>query len=394
MMKTLYVFVAAALVAGIAAAEPKSNKRIKGYLADRGLDAEELMSSGDVVVVTDMSGEVLSVDWDESVVAAPVPDLDVDLPTEAEAEALILSYGQAKELTRQAAKSEARKVLENKYLALIDALPGDPVPQTPSLEEAKALVDERLGVALAAKYRELLSELDLELSRYSTTWWDDAARHDETDVPAEFLEALAMTDGEARQAQALSSSIALVVDDTGEVVGTARVLVSTDGVPVVVSDSASPVVPIEDQIAAFLQRLPVERARTRALQRSLAASIPTNAVLEDIEDLAAAFPRWEDNVGRQVHPGEFYTYDGTDVYRVVQGHVTQADWSPPLAPALFLHLPPAGPSGCPPFVQPTGAHDAYAIGDCVEFEGANYVSLIDANTYSPSAYPAGWELQE
>ncbi len=301
---------------------------------------------------------------------------------------------QIKKLARQAAKSPRLKVLENEYFALLDALPGDPVPQTPSLEEAKALVDERLGVALAAKYRELLSELDLELSRYSTTWWDDAARHDETDVPAEFLEALAMTDGEARQAQALSSSIALVVDDTGEVTGTARVLVSTDGVPVVVSDSASPVVPIEDQIAAFLQRLPAERARTRALQRSLAASIPTNAVLEDIEDLAAAFPRWEDNVGRQVHPGEFYTYDGTDVYRVVQGHVTQADWSPPLAPALFLHLPPAGPSGCPPFVQPTGAHDAYAIGDCVEFEGANYVSLIDANTYSPSAYPAGWELQE
>ena len=301
---------------------------------------------------------------------------------------------QALSAAMQNAKSQDQKTLENEYFALLDALPGDPVPQTPSLEEAKALVDARLGVALAAKYRELLSELDLELSRYSTTWWDDAARHDETDVPAEFLEALAMTDGEARQAQALSSSIALVVDDTGEVVGTARVLVSTDGVPVVVSDSASPVVPIEDQIAAFLQRLPAERARTRALQRSLAASIPTNAVLEDIEDLAAAFPRWEDNVGRQVHPGEFYTYDGTDVYRVVQGHVTQADWSPPLVPALFLHLPPAGPSGCPPFVQPTGAHDAYAIGDCVEFEGANYVSLIDANTYSPSAYPAGWELQE
>lgn len=301
---------------------------------------------------------------------------------------------QALSAAMQNAKSPRLKVLENEYFALLDALPGDPVPQTPSLEEAKALVDERLGVALAAKYRELLSELDLELSRYSTTWWDDAAWHDETDVPAEFLEALAMTDGEARQAQALSSSIALVVDDAGEVTGTARVMVSTDGVPVVVSDSASPVVPIEDQIAAFLQRLPAERARTRALQRSLAASIPTNAVLEDIEDLAAAFPRWEDNVGRQVHPGEFYTYAGTDVYRVIQGHVTQAGWSPPLVPALFLYLPPAGPSGCPPFVQPTGAHDAYAIGDCVEFEGANYVSLIDANAYSPLAYPAGWELQE
>lgn len=371
-----------------------SVNQVHGYLAEAGVDFDRAARSGDVVLRADSADGVHIHAWR---LALPRPGPE-DLPTDAEARVLIAAArsnaAAEAEAALQNAKSPRLKVLENEYFALLDALPGDPVPQTPSLEEAKALVDARLGVALAAKYRELLSGLDLELSRYSTTWWDDAARHDETGVPTEFLEALAMTDGEARQAQALSSSIALVVDDTGEVVGTARVLVSTDGVPVVVSDSASPVVPIEDQIAAFLQRLPAERARTRALQRSLAASIPTNAVLEDIEDLAAAFPRWEDNVGRQVHPGEFYTYDGTDVYRVVQGHVTQADWSPPLAPALFLYLPPAGPSGCPPFVQPTGAHDAYAIGDCVEFEGANYVSLIDANTYSPSAYPAGWELQE
>ena len=365
------------------------------HLEERGLDSALIIESG----LISSGGEAVAIPGGGSTdaiwnyILGPKPEASELMPDD-DAQAYVAAAMATREAARQSAKPEARKVLENKYLALIGALPGDPVPQTPSLQEARALVDERLGVALAAKYRELLSGLDLELSRYSTTWWDDVARHDETDVPAEFLEALAMTDGEARQAQALSSSIALVVDDTGEVTGTARVLVSTDGVPVVVSDSASPVVPIEDQIAAFLQRLPAERARTRALQRSLAASIPTNAVLEDIEDLAAAFPRWEDNVGRQVHPGEFYTYDGTDVYRVIQGHVTQADWSPPLVPALFLYLPPAGPSGCPPFVQPTGAHDAYAIGDCVEFEGANYVSLIDANTYSPSAYPAGWELQE
>ena len=385
MKKLLFLVVLLAATSAVAARVGQ----LQGYLASHGLDFMDPRIS----VFAESDGTLIDYRWDADALGVPVPDMSA-LPDESTAEAQVEALAAAREAVRQAAKSPRLKVLENEYFALLDALPGDPVPQTPSLEEAKALVDARLGVALAAKYRELLSELDLELSRYSTTWWDDAVRHDETDVPAEFLEALAMTDGEARQAQALSSSIALVVDDTGEVVGTARVLVSTDGVPVVVSDSASPVVPIEDQIAAFLQRLPAERARTRALQRSLAASIPTNAVLEDIEDLAAAFPRWEDNVGRQVHPGEFYTYDGTDVYRVVQGHVTQADWSPPLAPALFLHLPPAGPSGCPPFVQPTGAHDAYAIGDCVEFEGANYVSLIDANTYSPSAYPAGWELQE
>ena len=45
----------------------------------------------------------------------------------------------------------------------------------------------------------------------------------------------------------------------------------------------------------------------------------------------------------------------------------------------------------PEYVQPTGGHDAYQTGDHVMFEGAEYVSLIDGNTWSPTAYPQGWE---
>ena len=45
----------------------------------------------------------------------------------------------------------------------------------------------------------------------------------------------------------------------------------------------------------------------------------------------------------------------------------------------------------PEWVQPTGEHDAYQTGDHVMFEGAEYKSLIDGNTWSPTAYPQGWE---
>lgn len=48
----------------------------------------------------------------------------------------------------------------------------------------------------------------------------------------------------------------------------------------------------------------------------------------------------------------------------------------------------------PDFVQPTGAHDAYNIGDKVKFEGKIYESLINGNTYSPTAYPLGWKEVE
>lgn len=44
------------------------------------------------------------------------------------------------------------------------------------------------------------------------------------------------------------------------------------------------------------------------------------------------------------------------------------------------------------FVQPTGAHDAYNVGDRVKYNGHVYESTMAANTYSPDAYPQGWKL--
>ncbi len=54
----------------------------------------------------------------------------------------------------------------------------------------------------------------------------------------------------------------------------------------------------------------------------------------------------------------------------------------------------AKPGEIPVWKQPTGAQDAYNKGDRVWYPAkftAVYVSLIDANVYSPEAYPAGWK---
>lgn len=45
----------------------------------------------------------------------------------------------------------------------------------------------------------------------------------------------------------------------------------------------------------------------------------------------------------------------------------------------------------PEYKQPLGSHDAYKIGDKVTFNGKRYVSLIDNNVWTPTAYPQGWE---
>lgn len=45
----------------------------------------------------------------------------------------------------------------------------------------------------------------------------------------------------------------------------------------------------------------------------------------------------------------------------------------------------------PEWVQPTGQHDAYMTSDKVTFKEKHYESVIDYNTWSPEAYPAGWK---
>lgn len=43
------------------------------------------------------------------------------------------------------------------------------------------------------------------------------------------------------------------------------------------------------------------------------------------------------------------------------------------------------------FVQPTGAHDAYNLGDRVSYVGKVYESVINGNVWSPDVYPDGWK---
>ena len=105
--------------------------------------------------------------------------------------------------------------------------------------------------------------------------------------------------------------------------------------------------------------------------------------------------------------GDIVSYNGKLYKSIINANV----WAPDVYPAgweEYTESTSGGDSGetggggttepetpptetIPDFVQPTGAHDAYKKGDKVKFEGKIYESLIDANAYSPSDYPAGWK---
>lgn len=48
----------------------------------------------------------------------------------------------------------------------------------------------------------------------------------------------------------------------------------------------------------------------------------------------------------------------------------------------------------PEYVQPTGAHDAYKIGDKITYNGKHYECIFDNCVWNPDEYPSGWKEVE
>lgn len=126
-----------------------------------------------------------------------------------------------------------------------------------------------------------------------------------------------------------------------------------------------------------------------AAQKLRAAMDIAGAKLDDATalDAMAIYPAWEADTAYAI--GQRVRY-GDKLYKCVQAHTSQGDWMPSATPALWVRV---SIEEWPEWVQPTGAHDAYAKGDKVTYKGKRYISLIDGNTYSPDAYPAGWEMK-
>ena len=79
------------------------------------------------------------------------------------------------------------------------------------------------------------------------------------------------------------------------------------------------------------------------------------------------------------------------LYKVIQAHTSQAEWTPVAAPSLFAKVINETIDGSIPEFEQPDSTNPYMKGDRVLFNGKVYESLIDNNVYSPEAYPAGWK---
>lgn len=90
------------------------------------------------------------------------------------------------------------------------------------------------------------------------------------------------------------------------------------------------------------------------------------------------YPAWQNATAYTI--GAIVEYGGK-LWRNVQAHTSQLDWTPPIVPALWTTAHEAGV--IPAWVQPTGQQDSYPLDALVTRNGRTWKSLTAANIYAP-----------
>lgn len=112
-------------------------------------------------------------------------------------------------------------------------------------------------------------------------------------------------------------------------------------------------------------------------------------VLTDEEAIAHQdmFADWNPNGVKYEKDTSKVRHNGR-LWKCITTHTSQYDWAPSVAVSLWTRMDDPAIE-YPEWVQPTGAHDAYAMGAKVSHNGKHWMSTVDANTWEPGVY--GWD---
>lgn len=114
----------------------------------------------------------------------------------------------------------------------------------------------------------------------------------------------------------------------------------------------------------------------RQLIEQLAVTLDDETALTGVE----LFPVWA--IGKAYAVDDRVQHGGT-LYKCVQAHTSQENWTPDATPALWVVVTV---EEWPEWVQPTGAQDAYAKDAKVTHNGERWISDVDSNVWEPGVY--------
>lgn len=98
--------------------------------------------------------------------------------------------------------------------------------------------------------------------------------------------------------------------------------------------------------------------------------------------------KWETDTSYDT--GKRLEYDGV-VYKVLQNHTSQSEWTPDVTASLYAKVLIVDPSVIPEWEQPSSTN-GYMTGDKVAHNDKTWISTCDNNVWEPGVY--GWEVVE
>lgn len=128
-----------------------------------------------------------------------------------------------------------------------------------------------------------------------------------------------------------------------------------------------------------MDKIQMAKQLRQAIQFQVVALPDEQAIL-----IPSVFPLWDSTATYQT--GDRVQY-GDLLYKCLQSHTAQADWTPAAAVSLWVRIDDPAEEW-PEWRQPQGAHDAYALGAKVSHNGKHWTSDVAANVWEPGVY--GW----
>lgn len=121
------------------------------------------------------------------------------------------------------------------------------------------------------------------------------------------------------------------------------------------------------------------------IEQAMDGGVDDAAALEAV----TLFPAWDSAASYEA--GRRVRYEGV-LYRCLQSHTAQADWTPTDTPSLWAKVLIPDENTIPEWEQPDSTNP-YMRGDKVTHHGTTWVSGVDNNVWEPGVY--GWtEMSE
>ena len=131
----------------------------------------------------------------------------------------------------------------------------------------------------------------------------------------------------------------------------------------------------EAQTQAYADAITLAKIQAKTVDDETAVLVPN------------LFDIWSDS--KHYEKDERVTYNGT-LYKCLQAHDAQADWTPTDAPSLWAKVLPGQSGEIGEWEQP-GSTNGYKTGNKVTHNGKTWESTADNNVWEPGAVGAPWK---